>query len=170
MKERLTKFSLTLEPNKTRLIRFGRFTKQDAEKENKKVETVYFLGFTHYCCTTRKGTFMLGRKTEKTRFKRSVGKVTGLLKKIMHDSIGEGVKKVNQFLRGHYGYYGLGGNLGSLDRIYRLIEKRWRRMLSSRSWKSSISWDKYHKQKSLHPILKPKLTLPFNGMKAMAAL
>jgi len=70
--KRLAKFTLQIEPNKTRLVEFGRFSYKRAIEKGKKMETVYFLGFTHYCTRNRKGNFMVGRKTEKTRLNRSM--------------------------------------------------------------------------------------------------
>jgi group II intron reverse transcriptase/maturase len=69
LKKRLNKFSLELEPDKTRLVEFGRFATRHAKERGRKLETIYFLGFTHYCTRNRKGNFMVGRKTEKKRLK-----------------------------------------------------------------------------------------------------
>jgi len=60
---RLAKFSLELEQSKTRLVEFGRFSHKHAKEREKKKETIYFLGFTHFCTRNRKGNFMVGRKT-----------------------------------------------------------------------------------------------------------
>ena len=75
--ERLEKFSLELEPEKTRLVEFGRFAQREAKEKGKSLETIYFLGFTHYCTRNRKGNFMVGRKIEKSRFRRKCSKFTG---------------------------------------------------------------------------------------------
>lgn len=116
LEKRLGKFSLELEPNKTRLVEFGRFASKHAKQRGSKVETIYFLGFTHYCTRNRKGNFMMGRKTEKTRFRRSVNKIQETLREIRHWSIEDQVKRINQILRGHYNYYGMAGNLWCLTK------------------------------------------------------
>jgi RNA-directed DNA polymerase len=159
-----------LEPNKTRLIEFGRFAQRHATEKSKKVETLYFLGFTHFCTRNRKGNFMVGRKTEKTRFKRGMLKIKTLMQKIMHHPIKEQVKRINQFLRGHYAYYGLGGNLQALSKIYHHAEKVWRQMLSRRSQKSYVTWAKFSQIKELYPIIKPKLDIPYEKMQSLAIL
>jgi RNA-directed DNA polymerase len=64
--ERFGKFSLELEPKKTRLVEFGRFALRMAKERGKRLETIYFLGFTHFCTRNRKGNFMVGHKTEKS--------------------------------------------------------------------------------------------------------
>ena len=63
LKERLAKFGLDLHPDKTRLIEFGRFAKADRKRRGQgKPETFDFMGMTHYCVTTRRGKFRVGRK------------------------------------------------------------------------------------------------------------
>ena len=113
---------------------------------------------------------MVGRKTEKTRFIRSGQKIKALMRVLMHYPVSEQVKRINQFLRGHYAYYGLGGNLKALIRIYRCTEKRWKKMLSSRSQKSYVTWEKFNKLKELYPILKPRLSIPYTRMQRLAVL
>ncbi|PEL08363.1 group II intron maturase-specific domain-containing protein, partial [Bacillus sp. AFS017336] len=110
LKKRLMKFSLALKPNKTRLVEFWRFASKHAKQKGRKLETIYFLDFTHYCTRKRKGNFMVGRKTEKTKFKRNVNKIQETLRIIRHWSIKDQTEKINQILRGHYNYYGIAGN------------------------------------------------------------
>jgi RNA-directed DNA polymerase len=59
--KRLGKFSLTLELSKTKLIEFGRFSQRHMKERQRKQETLYFLGFTHYCTRNCKGNFQVGR-------------------------------------------------------------------------------------------------------------
>ncbi|WP_003544826.1 group II intron maturase-specific domain-containing protein [Desulfotomaculum nigrificans] len=99
------------------------------------METIYFLGFTHLCTRNGKGNFMVGRKTEKSRLKRSILKITDKMKEIRHWAIKDQADKINEMLRGHYNYYGMGGNRKSLLRVYCIVEEYWRKMLCSRSWK-----------------------------------
>ena len=170
LEKRLAKFSLQLEPNKTRLVEFGRFSSKHAKERDKKMETIYFLGFTHFCTRNRKGNFMVGRKTEKSRLKRSIKKITDKMREIRHWAIKEQAIKINEMLRGHYNYYGMGGNLRSLLKIYYKAEKFWRKMLSSRSWKGYVNWDKFKEIKKTFPILRPKIRIPFERMKSFAML
>ncbi|GAB6152702.1 group II intron reverse transcriptase/maturase [Desulfosporosinus burensis] len=168
LEERLTKFSLQLEPNKTRLVRFGRFAPRDIKGE--KPETIYFLGFTHYCTITRSGKFMVGRKTEKSRLKRSLARITDKMKEMQHWSIKEQVYKINEMLRGHYNYYGMGGNLKSLQRVHRVVERYWWRLLCGRSWRGYIRWNVYVEILKSFPILRPRIHIPLVKMKQHAML
>jgi hypothetical protein len=115
------------------LVEFGRFALRHAKRKGKKLETIYFLGFTHFCTRNRKGSFMVGRKTEKSRLRRSATTLCELMREIRQESLKEQAEKINQVLRGHCAYYGLAGNLKSLNAVYRITERYWRRMLSSRS-------------------------------------
>jgi hypothetical protein len=98
--KRLNKFALALEPSKTKLIKFGRFANREARARQRRPETFYFLGFTHFCALNRKGNFKVGRKTEKTRLRRSLVRLKELLRTQRHLPLGEQVKQLNQ-VRNH---------------------------------------------------------------------
>ncbi len=168
--KRLSKFALRLEPTKTKLVEFGRFASGWAEKREKKLETVYFLGFTHFCTRNRKGNFTVGRKTEKTRHRRSIINLSRTMEIIRHNTLPEQVLEINQILQGLYAYYGMGGNIGSLQKVYRFTERYWRKMLSSRSQRGNITWEKFHKIKETFPLRRPRLYVPYVKMKSLAVL
>lgn len=155
--KRLAKFALALEPTKTRLVAFGRFAERDVKRNGKRLETFTFLGFTHYCTRNHRGNFKVGWKTDKSRLQRSLAKFHRLLQIIRHEPLKEQAEQINQFLRGHYAYYGVAGNLGSLQRVYRSIEHYWRKMLSSRSQKGKVRWEVFLKIKRTYPLQLPKL-------------
>lgn len=170
LKKRLEKFALSLEPTKTGLVKFGRFAAQDAKAKGKKPETIYFLGFTHYCATSRNGKFKVGRKTEKTRFKRSLLHLKERMRKMQHWSVEEQMRAINRILRGHYAYYGMGGNYFALHRLYRQVCRFWHYVLSRRSRKGYITWDKFNKLISEYPLQQPKIYIPYTRMKDLAVL
>src|SRR5258705_8841622 len=168
---RLRRFSLTLEPTKTKLVEFGRFAQRHAAKRGRKrPETIYFLGFTLYCTRNLKGNFRIGMRTEKSRLRRSLMSLQDLLRRIRHLSLREQVNTLNAALRGHYAYYGIAGNFRSLQKVHRAVERYWHKMLCSRSWAGRITWDMFHQIKQRQPILRPKLYLPFRGLQALAVL
>lgn len=168
--KRLAKFALALEPTKTRLVAFGRFAERDVKRNGKRLETFTFLGFTHYCTRNYRGNFKVGWKTDKSRLQRSLAKFHRLLQIIRHEPLKEQAEQINQFLRGHYAYYGVAGNLGSLQRVYRSIERYWRKMLSSRSQKGKVRWEVFLKIKRTYPLQLPKLSLPYARLKQFAVL
>ena len=169
---RLGKFGLTLEPTKTKLVEFGRFAQRHAGKRGRKrPETIYFLGLTLYCTRNLKGNFKVGMRTEKSRLRRSLLSLQELTRRIRHHTIGDQVGEINAFLRGHYAYYGVAGNLRCLVKVYRAVERYWCRMLRSRSWAGRrLTWEKYHQIKARTPLLKPKLRLPYAELQALAVL
>ena len=77
---------------------------------------------------------------------------------------------LNQMLRGHYAYYGIAGNFRALQRVHRAVERYWRKMLSSRSWKGMIGWARFQRIKEYFPLLRPKLHLPYRELQAIATL
>jgi len=169
LEQRLMKFSLRLEPTKTRLVRFGRFSSKGTKGEGKP-ETVYFLGFTHFCTINRNGRFMVGRKTEKNRLKCSIKKITDKMKEMQHWPTKEQTDKINEMLCGHYNYYGMGGNLKSLQKVYRIVERYWWKMLCGRSWRGYIRWSVFLEIQKGFPILRPRIHIPLVEMKQYAML
>ena len=134
LRRRLEKFSLTLEPDKTRLVEFGRFAQRQAGKRGRtRPETLYFLGMTLYCSRNLKGNFKVGMRTEKSRLRRSLATLRERMRQIRHFAITDQAQEINLILRGHYAYYGIAGNRRSLLKVYRTVERYWRRMLRSRS-------------------------------------
>ena len=169
--KRLRKFGLTLEPSKTKLVEFGRFAQRHAAKRGRKrPETIYFLGFTLYCTRNLKGNFKVGMRTEKSRFRRSLMSLQDLMRRMRHLPVREQVSNLNTVLRGHYAYYGIAGNFRSLQKVHRAVERFWHKMLCSRSWASRITWEVFHQIKQRHPILRPKLYLPYKELQALAVL
>ena len=166
------KFGLTLEPTKTKLVEFGRFAQRHAGKRGRnRPETFYFLGLMLYCTRNRKGNFKVGMRTEKSRLRRSLLSLQELLRQIRHYRIGDQVSEINAVLRGHYAYYGVAGNIRSLRKVYRVVERYWHRMLRSRSWAAGrLTWDAFNQIKQRTPLLQPKLRLPYRELQALAVL
>ncbi len=100
-----------LEPSKTKMVEFGRFAARDSKRHGRKLETVTFLGFTHFCTRNRAGNFMVGRKTDKTRYARCLAKLTRVMAIVRHRRLAEQAVEINRILQGHYAYFGMGGNL-----------------------------------------------------------
>jgi RNA-directed DNA polymerase len=170
LEKRLDKFGLELERNKTQLVEFGRYAQREAKSSGKKMHSIYLLGFTHYCSQSWKGSFQLERKTEKGRYKRSLAVTKEMLRRERHSKIEDQAREINQKLRGHYGYYGLGGNYNSLHKIYRSTERYWWKMLNSRSRKGKINWEKFKQIQERNRLEKPRLKVPFKEMRKMVVL
>jgi group II intron reverse transcriptase/maturase len=171
LQKRLKKFGLTLEPDKTRLVEFGRFAQRQAQKRGKKrPETIYFLGFTLYCTRNRQGNFRVGLRTEKSRYRRSLTRFRDLMQRMFHLPFREQVINLNRVLRGHYAYYGIAGNFRALQWIYRAVEVCWRKMLGRRSREGAVSWEAFHRIRERFLLQRPKLLLPYPELQRLAVL
>ena len=97
IRERLQEFSLSLHPDKTRLIEFGRRAATKREQCGlSKPETFNFLGFTLICGKSRRGSFMIHRKTRRDRMRVKLKEVKGELRRRMHKPIPEQGKWLKQ--------------------------------------------------------------------------
>jgi hypothetical protein len=171
LSKRLGKFSLTLEPTKTKLVEFGRFAQRHAGKHGRRrPETIYFLGFTLFCTRNLKGNFRIGMRTERSRLQRTLMRLQDLMRRMRHLPVKEQVDNLNLILRGHYAYFGIAGNFRALHRVYRTVERYWHKMLCSRSWKGAIKWSVFQRIKAQFPLLRPKLYLPYRELQAIAML
>ena len=171
LRKRLGKFGLELEPSKTKLVEFGRYAQKYAGKRGRKrPETIYFLGFNLYCTRNQKGNFKVGFCTEKSRLRRSLARLCDLMRRIRHLPVREQVIRLNRFLRGHYAYYGIGGNIRRLQKVYRTVERYWRKMLSSRSRKGKVTWDAFQKIKARWPLQQPRLAISYRELQAFVVL
>ena len=168
--KRLNKFSLSLELSKTRLVRFGRNARGWFKQNNEKMETLYFLGFTLYNNRSRKGRYIVGMKTEKSRYRRSVMKLKTIMSKQRHQSLAQQILRINRFLTGTFGYYGVMGNYDTLARLHYYAVKQWRKTLSSRSQSGRVNWEKYQKILKYYPIRKPFIRVGLRKLVSMALL
>jgi len=106
MRQRLEKFALSLHPEKTRLIEFGRFAAKDrASRGLGKPETFNFLGFTHICSRSRGGAFQLKRQTRRDRMRARLRAIKEELRRRMHEPIPIQGKWLGQVVRGYFAYH-----------------------------------------------------------------
>jgi RNA-directed DNA polymerase len=145
LKERMRAFELALHPDKTRLIRFGRYAAKQREKlAEGKPETFDFLGFTHFCTRSRKwGTFVIGRKTIKKRMRAKLKAIKVALRKSMHDPVAKTGAWVKQMLQGHLNYFAVSGNDPSLWWFFNEVRWLWLKSLKRRSQNARLSWEKF---------------------------
>lgn len=164
--KRFGKYGLTLHPQKTCLIEFGRSALEKAEKEGKQPATFDFLGFTHICARSRRGKFTMTVKTMKKRLRRNLKKVAVWCKKNRHEPIEEQRNALNSKLRGHYQYYGRASNYRSLDGFYRTVRKLWKKWLSRRTRGTPLFWEKYNQLLQRHPLELPRITHAYASLRS----
>jgi group II intron reverse transcriptase/maturase len=144
--ERMSKFELRLQSEKTRLIEFGRFAATNrAKRGERKPETFNFLGFTHCCGKTRKGKFCVLRQTVQKRMRAKLREVKTELKRRMHEPVPEQGKWLRVILLGHYRYYGVPRNSPAQGAFRQEVVMLWQQTLKKRSQKSRITWERMNR-------------------------
>ena len=141
LRARLQEFALSLHPEKTRLIEFGRFAAKDRKARGQgKPETFNFLGFTFICGKTRSGKFLLIRKTRRDRMRAKLRRLKQEMWRRMHYPIPQQGKWLGHVVRGYFNYHAVPMNF-SLLAVFRVeVAKRWRRVLSRRSQRGNLNW------------------------------
>ena len=139
--ERLGQFGLKLHPDKTRLIEFGRFTRENRRRRGAgKPDTFDFLGFTHCCGQTRTGGFTVLRLTSAKRMRAKLKDVKLELRRRWH----HGVAAQGQYLRavvvGHGRYFGVPRNSARLSAFRFQVARLWHRALCRRSQRGYVTW------------------------------
>jgi group II intron reverse transcriptase/maturase len=146
LRERLGQFSLTLHPEKTRLLEFGRFAAHNRQRRgDKKPETFQFLGFVHACGRTRAGWFVVHRHTVGQRMRAKLKELSEALRHRWHAPIPEVGRWLGAVVRGHCQYFGIHGNSHAIKRFRDEVCRLWQRALSRRSQRGFVSWDRMHR-------------------------
>ena len=139
--KRFGRFGLTIHPEKTVLTRFSR--PKGGGNSTKGRGTFDFLGFTHYWGKSRRGKWVIKRKTKKKSLRRFLKALWVWLRRNRHLALKEQHKMLSIKLRGHYQYYGVIGNIRLLGKVVHQARRYWRYWLSRRSHKGNINWGKY---------------------------
>ena len=160
MRERLAAFTLSLHPDKTRLIAFGRFAARDRQRRGLgKPDTFTFLGFTFICSKSRQGRFQVRRKSRGDRMKATLKAVKDGLRRRMHQPIPVQGRWLKQVVTGYFNYHAVPTNSGALAAFRAHVVDLWRRTLRRRSQKDASTWtriariahDWLPKPRILHP-------------------
>jgi RNA-directed DNA polymerase len=135
LKARFARFSLTLHPDKTRLIEFGRSAIADRRARGLgKPESFDFLGFTHYCATRRSGSgFVLGRKPVAKRMRTKLREIKEQLMAIRHEGTERQGRWLCQVLRGWMAYYAVPMSGSAISAFRHHVIERWHRALMRHS-------------------------------------
>jgi hypothetical protein len=161
--KRFAKYGLTLHPEKTRLVKFGRYAEEHAKRQGKKPAAFDFLGFTHICARSRRGKFTVHVKTMKKRLRRGLKAIAEWCRENRHAPVEEQQKTLNAKLRGHYQYYGRPTNYRSILQFFRRVVGIWRKWLNSRTRGKWLTWKIYNEILRRHPLLLPWITHAWNG-------
>lgn len=144
LQNRLAKFGLELNTDKTRLIEFGRRAERDRKRRREgKPETFNFLGFTHSCGRHRNGYFALWRKTNRKRMVAKLKQIKQQLQQRRHEPISVVGKWLHQVVTGYYNYHAVPGNLTSLSLFRARLGRIWRHQLRLRGGQRKLDWQRF---------------------------
>jgi len=143
IRERLGEFALSLHPDKTRLIEFGRQAAADRTKRGLgKPETFTFLGLTHICGKSRRGGFLIKRKSRNDRMRAKLKEIKEELRRRIHQPIPEQGEWLTQVVLGFFNYHAVPTNYRALAAFRSHVARLWHRSLVRRSQRSKITWER----------------------------
>jgi RNA-directed DNA polymerase len=155
LRQRLESFALSLHPDKTRLLEFGRHAAANRERRGLgKPGTFDFLGFTHICGRTRNGKFSLHRKTRRDRLRAKLREVKEILRRRLHTAIDEQGAWLRQVVTGYFAYHAVPNNIQALSAFRRGVRWLWWRSLRQRSQKDRTT------RTAINRLVKQWLPLP----------
>ena len=155
---RMAKFGLELSEEKTRIVEFGRYARENSRKKGHKTGSFTFLGMTHFCDKGRKGRFKVGRKTDRKRFSFKIKEMNQWLKAVRNTGKPEAWWPfLAAKMRGHFQYYGVSGNSRGISCFYHLTIRLVFKWLNRRSQKKSYNWEQFKVYLLRHPLPKPRI-------------
>lgn len=151
--KRLARFGLTMHPEKTRLLPFGKPPFHDSDDNGPPSPSTFdFLGFTHFWGRTRKGGWAIKKKTAKDRFQRTLSRLNSWCRTNRHLPLADQHVKLVAKLNGHCSYYGVTGNSQRLTAIGYFAASIWRKWLNRRSQRQSMPWKRFVKLRERYPL------------------
>jgi RNA-directed DNA polymerase len=143
---RLAQFALEVEPSKTQLLCFGGLAhKLCAKQGQSRPATFNFLGFTHFVGRSRRGSFVVGHKTQRERFTKKLQEVGIRLQKLRSVGGRAMMLYIKRHLQGHMAYYAISGNSRSLRNYVYRVSRLLFKWLNRRSQRRSVSWERFSK-------------------------
>jgi len=158
--KRFGKYGLRLHPDKTHLMRFespGRKAGSEKTQTRSEPRSFDFLGFTHFWEKSRRGKWVVKRKTASDRITRFLRKLNLWCQRHRHAPLAWQQAQLCHKLRGHFGYFGITGNSDSLCSLHYRVVKIWRKWLSRRSRTSRVTWERYNLLLKRYPLPSPRV-------------
>ena len=157
LSKRLARYGLTLHPDKTRLVDFRPKGSQIARHPETDGTTFDFLGLTHVWGRSRNGKDMVRQVTAKSRFARAVAAVNDWCRENRHRSVRDQHRHLSSMMRGHFAYYGVGGNSRRLRWFANQVVRIWRKWLSRRDRQGVVRWARFNELLARHPLPSVKI-------------
>ena len=158
--KRFEKFGLQLHPDKTRLVPFARPQSAPATlpvTEIREPGTFDFLGFRHHWGRSRRGFWVVRRRTATDRFRRALKTIAQWCRHYRHLPVQQQHRTLSQKLTGHYGYFGITGNFSMLQRFRDQVRRLWRFWLSRRNRRGPMTWPRFAALLQCYPLPPPRV-------------
>jgi group II intron reverse transcriptase/maturase len=153
LEERFKEYGLTLHPKKTRRFPF----QPPRDGGGKGSATFDFLGFTLHWRRTRSGMWRMGCKTRSTSLRRAINAAIEWCRSHRHDPVEVQCDALARKLTGHYNYFGVNGNMASLQRLLAAVTQAWRTWLDRRSQRARMTWKRFKQLQAAHPLPRPTI-------------
>jgi RNA-directed DNA polymerase len=150
---RLGKFGLELSAEKTQIIPFS------AKALGREASSFDFLGFEFRWGKDRKGKPHVDKRTARKSLRKSQKRLPLWCKENRHRKIPELFKALNAKLRGYYNYFGVYGNLPSLNAFYLYAVRTLWKFLNRRSQRKSYNWVVFNQLMERFDIAKPRIVI-----------
>jgi group II intron reverse transcriptase/maturase len=161
---RLAEFGLTLHPGKTRRFSF----RPPRDGDDKGGATFDFLGFTSHWTTTKRGMQRVAFRTRGARLRRAIKAVYEWCRRHRHDPIKEQHLALTRKLKGHYGYYGVNGNMRALHVLRYRVTRAWRTWLDRRSQRARMKWKRFNELLRRFPLPAPRIAVQIWGERQLS--
>ena len=138
--KRFTRFGLTLHPEKTCRVDFRSPTRHGVDGSQRR-RSFDRLGFTHDWGRSRKGRWVVQRKTAKSRTSRALRRIGPWCRNHRHQPVAEQQRALSRKLQGHDAYYGITGNARARSRFRLEVQRCWRKWLNRCSLATRLSWE-----------------------------
>jgi RNA-directed DNA polymerase len=151
LSKRFAKYGLRLHPEKTRLVDF-RSPSRAGRGGSQRERSFELLGFTHFWGRSRKGRWVVQRKTAKERFSRALREIGRWCRAHRHWRVADQQAALCRKLQGHYAYYGITGNARALARFLYEVRRLWRKWLNRRCWHARMTWERFARLAKRYPL------------------
>jgi hypothetical protein len=153
--KRLARFGLTLHPQKTHMLDFRRpcgvVPRQGSDGSGSR-KSFEMLGFTHHWGRSRKGAWVIKRKTSPSRFGRALKRISQWCRRYRHAKVAKQHAVLVTKLRGHYAYFGITGNGYALNRFRNEVGRTWQKWLARRSDRNHMPWERFNRLLARYPL------------------
>lgn len=153
--KRLARFGLTLHPQKTHMLDFrrpGGSAPTESPGGPRGRQSFEMLGFAHYWDRSRKGAWVVKRKTSPSRFGRALKRISHWCRRYRHERVAKQHAVLVRKLRGHYAYFGITGNGRAINRFRNEVGRTWQKWLARRSGRNHMPWDRCNRLLERYPL------------------